>query len=215
MSNPSDPFAQALELQQRNQLNAGFARQTLSVCLVLGGLLAVSFGANIWQGYLVANPPVRYFATDGGHILPVSPTDKPAYTDSDVIDYGAKVIRDAFTLDFLNYRNQMSTHASDFSTEGFNSYHTALTHSNLYDYVTKKKMNMAALVSPGVLHTRGIYNDGRFAWEIQYPVTIKLEGQTSSAPPQSFIFSLTVKRADVRTKPHGLEVIRIVTRPLQ
>lgn len=207
-----DAYAAALRLQQDNELNAEFARRTLSVCLVLGAALFISIGVNGFLGYRVAHPPTRYFATTNGNIIPVVPTSLPAYKTADVMDFGARAIRNAFRIDFLNYRNQMSSHADDFSQAGFVDYYKALSGSNLLGYVKDKKMNMTVQVGDGTLYRSGLWNDGRYAWQIQYPVTIHLAGQTSSLPEQPFIFTLLIERADVTRKPVGMEITQLVTR---
>ncbi|MBO1811651.1 DotI/IcmL/TraM family protein, partial [Serratia ureilytica] len=52
---------------------------------------------------------------------------------------------------------------------------------------------------------------GRYAWEFQYPVTLKLDGQQESGLPQRFIFTLRIQQTDVRTKPAGLEVTQVIS----
>lgn len=208
----ADAYAAALRLQHGNELNAEFARKTLSVCLVLGAALFISIGVNGFLGYQVAHPPTRYFATTNGNIIPIIPTSLPAYKTADVMDFGARAIRNAFRIDFLNYRNQMSSHADDFSQAGFVDYYKAMSGSNLLGYVRDKKMNMTVQVGDGTLYRSGLWNDGRYAWQIQYPVTIHLAGQTSSLPEQPFIFTLLIERADVTQKPVGLEITQLVTR---
>lgn len=205
-------YAAALRLQHSNELNAEFARKTLAVSLVLGAGLFVSVCINGLLGYQVAHPPTRYFATTNGNVIPIIPTSLPAYKTADVMDFGARAIRNAFRIDFLNYRNQMSSHADDFSQAGFVDYYKAMSGSNLLGYVKDKKMNMTVQVGDGTLYRSGLWNDGRYAWQIQYPVTIHLAGQTSSLPEQPFIFTLLIERADVTRKPVGMEITQLVTR---
>ncbi|MDE9566915.1 DotI/IcmL family type IV secretion protein, partial [Xenorhabdus bovienii] len=78
-------------------------------------------------------------------------TDTPAYSNADVVDFGNQVIREAFTLDFVNYRSQMNNLIPRFSDDGFQSYYTALTQSNILSAIKDKKMNMSAMTSSGVV----------------------------------------------------------------
>lgn len=126
-------------MHKANQLNVEFTRKSLT--------------ANVWQGasqfvamiiigclvYAVLHPPVKYFATQDGRIIPLHPTNKPAYSDTDVIDFGNRVISEAFTLDFVNYRSQMNKLIPRFSDAGFQSYYTALTQSNILSAIKDKK----------------------------------------------------------------------------
>lgn len=71
-------------------------------------------------------------------------------------------------------------------------------------------MNLTNSVEPGVITSRGVIG-GRYTWEFQYPVTLRLQGQNSSSPPLRYIFTLRVQQADVRLKPKGLEVTQTIT----
>lgn len=208
------PFMASLELQQRNMLNAGFARQCLKVALIASTVCLLQTPLTAWLGWKVANPPTKYFATYKGSVLEQHPTSEPAYSDDDVIAFGDKLIRDAFQLDFKNYRVQISNQQQKLSEAGFTSYYSALTNSNLFEKVVKDKMLMSANTTrKGMIYRRGREGEnGPYMWDIQYPVTLSLDGQTRSLPPQNFIFTVRVQRTDVSVKPEGIEGASIVTR---
>ncbi|WP_197276487.1 DotI/IcmL/TraM family protein, partial [Yersinia similis] len=115
------------------------------------------------------------------------------------------------TLFRTGHKQQMNAVSDRFSREGYISYYNALTASNVLSSITGKKMNLSPSVEPGVVRTKGLLDNGVYAWEIQYPVSLKLEGQTNSLPAQRFIFSVFIQRADVTDKPDGLEVTQLVT----
>ncbi|HGM5420529.1 TPA: DotI/IcmL/TraM family protein [Serratia liquefaciens] len=208
------PFMASLELQQKNMLNAGFARKALQVALLAATVSLLQWPVNAWLVWKVANPPTKYFATYKGSVLEQHPTSEPAYSDDDVIAFGDKLIRDAFQLDFKNYRTQISDQQQKFSEAGFTSYYSALTSSNLFAKVKTDKMIMSANTTrKGMIYRRGREGEnGPYMWDIQYPVTLSLDGQTRSLPPQNFIFTVRVQRTDVSVKPEGIEGASIVTR---
>jgi intracellular multiplication protein IcmL len=208
------PFLEAIELQRRHMLNAGFARRALQVALLTSTISLLQWPVGAWLMWKVANPPVKYFATHNGSVLEQHPTPEPAYTDDDVIDFGDKLIRTAFQLDFKNYRTQISAQQQKFSEAGFASYYSALTNSNLFAKVKTDKMLMSANVTrKGMIYRRGSEGGSSpYMWEVQYPVTLSLDGQTRSLPSQSFIFTVRIQRTDVSLKPDGIEAISIVTR---
>lgn len=209
-----EEYIQALLLHQQKQLDAGFARKCLGVAVICTTAFLACLPVIGYLGYAVAHPPVRYFATRNGSVIEQHPTDIPAYSDADVIAFGEKEIRDAFKLDFKDFRAQISAQQDKFSTPGFVSYYTALTHSNLFPYVRDKKMLMSADVTrTGMIRSRGrVNNTGPYTWEIQYPVTLSLDGQSQSLPAQNFIFILHVQRTVVSLKPDGLEIDSLITR---
>lgn len=208
------PFMEAMQLQKDRMLNASFARKCLAVALVSVSFNLVQFPVNAWLSWQVAHPPVKYFATLNGSVLAQYPTSEPAYSDDDVIAFGDKVVRSAFQLDFKNFRTQISDQQQKFSEDGFRSYYSALTNSNLFAKVKTDKLLMSANVTrKGMIYRRGREgSDGPYIWEVQYPVTLSLDGQTRSLPPQNFIFTIRIQRTDVRLKPEGIEVASVVTR---
>ncbi|ALX97414.1 hypothetical protein AV650_28025 (plasmid) [Serratia fonticola] len=208
------PFMATLQLQKERMLDADFARRTLKVALIASTVSLLQLPLTAWLGWQVAHPPTKYFATYKGSVLAQYPTSEPAYTDDDIVDFGDKLIRSAFQLDFKNYRVQISQQQQKFSEAGFSSYYAALTGSNLFDKVVKEKMLMSANITrKGMIYRRGREgSNGPYMWDVQYPVTLSLDGQTRSLPPQTFIFTVRIQRTDVSVKPEGIEAASIVTR---
>ncbi|WP_145560240.1 DotI/IcmL/TraM family protein [Yersinia bercovieri] len=207
----TDPYESARAQHIQSQLNVSFTRKSLMVNIWQSASLFLCLLIIAVLGYAVLNPPVKYFATQDGRVIPLTPTDQPAYSDADVTDFGNRVIREAFTLDFVNYRSQMNNLLPRLSDEGFRSYYSALTTSNVLASIKDKKMNMSVMTSPGVVVSKGTLENGVYAWKIQYPVKFKLTGQTTSLPEQSFVLSLLIQRTDPRLKNTGLEVSQLIT----
>ncbi|PIF06908.1 DotI/IcmL/TraM family protein [Candidatus Pantoea floridensis] len=209
----TDPniYEHAVHAQHERTLGARFAHRCLTVAvwsLIVNGIQAITIGVLI---YVLLNMPGHYVATENGRITPFYPTDKPVWSESDVRQFGAETISKAFTLDFVHYRDQMTAASPDFSEEGFTGYNQALTTgSNILSLVKDKRMNLTNTVEPGVITRRGVIG-GRYTWEFQYPVTMRLQGQNSSSPPLRYIFTLRIQQADVRLKPRGLEVTQTIT----
>lgn len=208
----SDPeaYTHAVQAQHARSLGAEFARRCLSnLMLSLSGnvIQMVVIGGLVW---VLMHMPVNYFATENGRIKQVYPMDRPAWSESDVRQFGADTLSAAFTLDFVHYRNQMTAVSPRFSEAGFEGYVQAVTRSNVLSLVRDKRMNLTVSVEPGVITRRGVIDD-RYAWEFQYPVTLRLQGQNSDSPPLRFIFTLRIQQADVRLKPQGLEVTQTIT----
>lgn len=203
-------FEHALGLQRQRELGAAFAHRCLTVLLWTGTALLLSVSANAYLGWQVAHPAVKYFTTEHGRVTQVIPLDKPGFGLSDVAAFGADTIRESFTLDFVHYRDQMTRLGERYSQVGFQDYYKALTTSNVLTAVKDQRMNLSVEVGPGVIRSKGQLA-GRYVWEFQYPVTLKLHGQQSSSPPLHFFFTQRIQRTDVREKNAGLEVTQVIT----
>lgn len=208
----SDPtYADVIAAQRERSLGAAFAHRCLAVAMwssAVSTVLVFVVAVLVW---MVFHPPIKYFATENGRITPAYPTDVPAWSESAVRQFGADTINEAFTLDFVHYRDQMTGVSPRFSEEGFVGYNQSLTvGSNILALIRDKRMNLTNTSAPGVIKSRGVIN-GRYTWEFQYPVTLSLQGQNTSSPPLRYIFTLRIQQADVRLKPKGLEVTQTIT----
>jgi len=198
-------FAEAHRLQEQKNLGAGFARKSLTVNMLIGAALIGSIGLNAFQAWQNAHPDNKYFSTQDGRITRFYPLDRPAWSVQDVSQFGADTIQRSFTMDFVHYRNQMTDVMPRYSDQGYADYYNALTKSNVLAMVRDKRMNLSITVSPGVINSKGKLPNGVYAWKIQYPVTLQLDGQQSSMPAQRYIVELLIQQADPRDKPLGLE----------
>ena len=205
-----ETFKHAVNAQNKRELGAAFAHRCLTAVLWLGPALVLSVTINGFLGWKVANPDVKYFTTENGRVTKVIPLDKPGVSMSDVAAFGADTIRESFTLDFVHYRDQMTRLGERYSEVDFQDYYKALTTSNVLKAVKEQRMNLSVDVGPGVIRSKGELG-GRYVWEFQYPVTLKLHGQQSGSPPLHFFFTQRIQRTDVRVKNAGLEVTQVIT----
>nr|WP_250113944.1 DotI/IcmL family type IV secretion protein [Escherichia coli] len=142
----------------------------------------------------------------------LAPTSQPAWSQNDAMAFGSQALATAFNLDFVHYRSQISSLSPRFSDEGFVGYVNALQASNILETIKKEKMNLTATTGAGVLVRQGQMSDGVWFWTFQYPVRMRLVGQTTSKPEQSFVFEITIQRVDPRLKPSGMEIRQMISR---
>ena len=208
---PPSPYSKALEFAIRKELGADIARKLLRnafwqsiaqlVTLLIIGVMAIA----------LINQPREYFATEKGRLTTMVPLQEPGWSQADVIAFGEDTLREAFSLNFVQFRQQMSRVEPRFSGDGYVAYNQALSRSNILSNVRDRRMNLAPGISPGVVRRRGVNQQGHYSWEIQYPVTLQLMGQNTNLPEQRFIFQIMIQRADVSEKPHGLEVAQLIS----
>ncbi|MNE73291.1 hypothetical protein D3C80_1692920 [compost metagenome] len=75
-------------------------------------------------------------------------------------------------------------------------------------------MNLSVMTSAGVVASKGQLENGVFAWKTQYPVVLRLSGQTNSLPEQRFVVTLLIQRVDPRLKHDGLDIAQLITTPV-
>nr|WP_233473717.1 DotI/IcmL/TraM family protein [Phytobacter diazotrophicus] len=180
--------------------------------LTIGIALLISVTLNAVLVWAIFQKDRDYFATDSGRLVRLAPTSEPAWSQDDATAFGSQALTRAFNLDFVHYREQVSAVAPLFSEDGHASYIEALNNSNILDALKKDRMNLTATVGAGVVVRRGRLNDGTWFWTTQYPVRLRLVGQTNSRPEQPFVFEITIQRVDPRLKPVGMEIRQIISR---
>lgn len=67
----------------------------------------------------------------------------------DIAGFGADTLQRAFTMDFVHYRQQMTSVMTRFTNQGYADYYKALTSSNVLKMVRDQRMNLSTTVSPG------------------------------------------------------------------
>ena len=218
--NSGDIYNPVLRTIAQSEQRAALVPGLVRALLYSGAALCISLVANGIQYWHATGVTREYFATDNGRLVRLAPTSQPAWSQSDVMNFGSMTLSEAFNLDFVHYRKQITTQAPRFSEAGFAGYVNALQASNILDTIKKEKFNLTTTIGAGTLVNQGQMENGVWFWKFQYPVRMRLVaqrrwrggGQPSPRPEQAFTFEITVRRVDPRIKPGGMEISQMVSR---
>lgn len=206
-------FGGVLLNEQSRQFVARVASGVTKVSFIMGLCLAGSISLNGYLGYKVANVEPKYFASTGnGRIIPLIPLDQPVMSVADVIDFAQKATRRSMTMDFLNYREQLEGSRQYFTESGFQSFLNSLSNSGILETIREGRYNMNATTETGVLAQQGVV-DGRRVYVVNFPLTVKLAGQTSERPDQEFLATVRVERISTAIDAQGIAITQVVTEP--
>lgn len=175
--------------------------------------LVLSIVGNLYLGWYATHPVREYFASDNGRLFPMIPMSQPYRKTADVIQYAKDTLNRSFTLDFLNFRQQLEDTRASYTKEGFKSFLDSLKASGVLESVRERRMNMSISAGTGVLTKEGI-EDGRYVWLVELPIEVKLAGQTLELPPQRFLSTVRVERIPTLDSIEGIGVGQLVTTPL-
>ncbi|HAX4157502.1 TPA: hypothetical protein JZE13_004542, partial [Escherichia coli] len=125
------PYADAVALMKKAADVLTIGRGMIHITLVLAYALAVVVTLAGWLAWKVAHPPVHYFSTENGVITRIVPTDEPGWSQNDAIDFGARALRESFSLDFVHFREQTAAVRPYYSAEGYTGYVRGLESSNI------------------------------------------------------------------------------------
>lgn len=195
----------ALELViLRNAFYRDNYHRALIGLLLLIAVNVLLAGAVIYT--MVSPVKPQYFATTAdGRMINWHPLSDPAVPDSFVTQWSSNAVRQAFSLDFVHWRQQLQEASNDFTNYGWKTFLSALQKSNNLTTLTSLKMvsNAAITGAPKILKEEVV--DGRYAWKIQMPILVTYENAQRSIPMPMDI-TLIVLRVPVQDNPNRIAI---------
>ncbi|CDL05755.1 IncI1 plasmid conjugative transfer protein TraN [Escherichia coli IS35] len=152
--NSGDIYNPVLRTIAQSEQRAALVPGLVRALLCSGAALCISLVANGIQYWHATGVTREYFATDNGRLVRLAPTSQPAWSQSDVMNFGSMTLSEAFNLDFVHYRKQITTQAPRFSEAGFAGYVNALQASNILDTIKKEKFNLTTTIGQVPWSTR-------------------------------------------------------------
>ncbi|MBU2708741.1 DotI/IcmL family type IV secretion protein [Zooshikella marina] len=207
--NTVDPAAKANEERKRV---AKVTTAAVKLNIILASVLLVSVSANCVFGWFAIHRERQYFAADNGRYTQLVPLNRPYRKVSGIIQYAKDTINRSFSLDFLNWRQQLEDVRPLYTKSGFKQYLDALEKGKYIKYLEKDLMNITITSSTGVVSKEGLVN-GVYVWIIEIPIEVKVAGQSKQLTPQKFVAHVRVERVSTLESVGGISVGQIITKP--
>ncbi len=208
-----DAVAPAVRLIDDRKHIQSIAGASVKLNFVLVGIVALLSLSNIYLGWQATHPDRQYFAADNGRFVPLVPQSEPYRKTADVIQYARDNVTRSFTMDFLNWRQQLEDVRSGYTREGFKSFLDALQVSGVLQTVKEKRMNMSISAGTGVLTKEGT-EGGVYQWIVELPIEVRLEGQATRLPAQRFLTTVRIERIPTLDSVEGIGIGQLITAPL-
>lgn len=200
------------QMEDRKHLQSIASASVKFNFLLIGIVVALSV-SNLYLAWQATHPDRQYFAADNGRFIPLIPQSQPYRTTADVIQYAREKVTRSFTMDFLNWRQQLEDVRPGYTREGFKSFLDALKNAGVLDTVKEKRMNMSNSAGTGVLTREGI-EEGIYQWIVEFPIEVRLEGQSTRLPAQRFIATVRIERVSTVDSVEGIGIGQLITAPL-
>ena len=186
-------------------------RMTYAV-VAMAAVTAIAVLVAAWA--LSAKPEPRYFAArENGGILPLVPVSIPFLSDGEVTNFAVDAVTRALTLDFANWRSDLSGAARYFERPtGWRSFLDALEGSGMLAYIREHRLVSTAVANGAVIVSAGPDSGKRYSWTIQIPLTITYES-ASELSRDSLVADVAVSRLPTWEVPDAVGITRIVVRP--
>ncbi len=176
-------------------------------------IAALAFGAVclLVAAWALTRPPQhKYFATrTSGELVELTPLDQPHRSDAHVVNFAAEAITRAFSLDFGNFRRELSDVEPYFTEEGWEAFLSELQSSGSLDLIRTRRMVSTAVANGAVVLRRGVDGQGIFTWHVEMPFTITYQS-ASERQTQELTMLVVVQRVPTWTSDSGVAVTWLV-----
>ena len=195
------PLARYENYQKAFRLSA-VGNVVMAFALVISQVIA-------WTA-LSAKPENIYFATyeDGG-IIPLVPISEPFLNNGQVINFAVEAITNSFSMDFLNWRKNLSDASGYFEQpDGWNNFLTALDNSGILDFIKNRRLISNSIINEAFVIDDGIDIKGRYYWTVQIKMKITYES-SSERSTDNYIADVVVSRIPVWENSRAVGITRV------
>lgn len=181
------------------------------VTIGMGVATTLAVGTAWWA--LSSKPdPLFFIAREDGGVIPIVPVANPYLNDAAVLNFAVEAITNSLTLNFANWRSQLSSSSEFFERpNGWNNFLQALEGSGTLDLIRNRNLVSSVIANGAVIVDRGPDASGRFRWVVQVPITISYQSANESRT-ESRLAELEITRLPTWQTSRAVGVTRVLIR---
>lgn len=187
-------------------------RRSFMIQTVMAVVISGLVGDRIWIAHHPPQP--QFFYTDGkGTPYEIKSLSVPVMSDADVLTWTVQSIVAAYSINFHEYRDQLSRAATHFTVDGWNSFGTAFLKTGNLDEI--KRARLLAFAQPeraATIRERPVI-DGRLTYRIELPLIVTYQNDNQSNI-QHLLVTVLVVRDVVTSHPDGIAIDQINAPPV-
>lgn len=179
--------------------------------LLLSTSVLVLLLANAFLLHRVAyGQPDPIAITDSGRVIPVAPIGQAYATEARVLSYAEQCVDQAFSHDFVNYKQTFEESTACFTPSGVDGYANVM--QPLLKKLHSERMVMTVAEKPFVVVRSGLLN-GVYTWEVHGKLTLYMLGTNEDLPPEDFEAVIYVVRVPLQENVRGIALDSIDLEP--
>ena len=201
--NESKQSGLAMVLLRNDFYRDNFTRARFA--LILAVLLNLFLVISITYKYL--NPPKpQYFPVDRRYqMIKWHPLTDPVVDNDYILRWTANAVQQAFSLDFIHWRQQLQNASDNFTPSGWHWFLEAFKKSgNLKSLVKLNMVSNATVTGSPVIQLQEVLG-GRYIWEIELPVMVSYTN-TKQTINQPLKVTVIVQRVPVNKNPQRIAI---------
>jgi intracellular multiplication protein IcmL len=189
----------------RNAFYRDGYRLLLRISLIQLGIIFVLIASIVGMVLTIKPHPVYFATTSDGRIINIVPLNDPFLTPAQVIAWSAATAQNVMRFGYYDYRDRLQQVSANFTTTGWDSFNKALKEANFIDAIQVRKLVVTMSINGAPEIQSAFVHDGVYTWYVQFPVTIKFDGDQ---PPQPINTTLRLQIVRVSTlqNPDGISI---------
>ncbi|MFA5041404.1 MAG: DotI/IcmL/TraM family protein [Bdellovibrionales bacterium] len=169
--------------------------------IVIGVLIMTIIGL-----YTSMKTRAVYFATTSdGRIINIVPLNEPYLSPAQVIAWTASTAQNVMRFGYHDYRERLQQVSGHFTQTGWVSFNKALKEANFLEVVQARKLVVTMEIHAAPEIQNAFEQNGVYTWYVQFPVTIKFDGDQPPAAINTTL-RLQVVRVSTLQNPEGISI---------
>ena len=180
-----------------------YKRAIIALLLLL--VVNCVLGAAIFYRYTHPTQPQYFATTPDGRLINMHPLSDPVVSDSYVLQWTAAKVREAFSQDYIHWRQQLQDVSSAFTPGGWQYFLQSMKSSNnLKTLVALKMVSNAEITGAPTITQKAVIN-GHYAWKIQIPIVVTYANNDKTIPMPMEV-TVIVLRMSVKDYPQRIAI---------
>jgi intracellular multiplication protein IcmL len=193
----------------KRSFHKGLQHSFLIKLVILSAALNFIFIMVLTYKVIYPLEPKYYGTITEGRTFPLIALTEPNQSDGAVTEWANQAAISAFTLDFVNYPQQLEQASQYFTKEGWEQFLESLQQGNNIEQIRQKRLTVTAVAqNTPVILQKGVLN-GRYSWRIQLPILITYQS-SSSIQQQTSIITMLVIRISTLESYRGIGISQFI-----
>lgn len=184
-----------------------FALLFIAVCAVV---------ISVTLAYVMSRPPetLSYLMDEDGRIVKLESIRNPSLTETEVLNWAAKKIKDINSLTFVDYVNHIQSQKADFTKPAFIEYQKALLSSKTLEKVKRDRLVMWAEPeeAPKIIETK--VSGGKFTWVVTMRINQFLGGSEYVTNATEMNITMVIQRTSRARNLSGVVVSKYLAKEI-
>ena len=178
------------------------------------GLIAsmvLNLGLAICLFVAITHPPrVRHIYHDPfGKPRELLVTNEPYFTDAQVANWATEKVTGLYTINFLQYAQQLSSYAQYFTAAAWNTWLDAFRKPGNIEFIKARRVMLTATPkSAASIRWEGKTPNGDYEWHVHFPMYLRWENGSGSKTDQLSV-DVVIRRTNDPLHPDGLVIAEL------